>query len=189
MKSKLVMIGNGMAGVRCIEEIIKRDREAFEIIIIGDEPHPNYNRIMLSNVLQGEKEISEININDWKWYEDNQVTLHTDETVIKITPKNKEITTNKGKVIVYDKLIIATGSNAFILPIPGNDLEGVIGFRTIQDTTIMIETVENYKKAVVIGGGLLGLESAKGLVERGMNVQVVHLEADLMEQQLDKISA
>ena len=189
MKRKLVMIGNGMAGVRCMEEILKRNREAFDITIVGDEPYPNYNRIMLSHVLQGKTEIKDININDWKWYEDNDITLFTGEIVTEIDPEEKEIKTDKGSVISYDELIIATGSSAFILPVNGNELEGVIGFRTIQDTEFMIETADRYQKAVVIGGGLLGLEAARGLMDRGMEVEVVHLMPSLMEQQLDAPAA
>ena len=189
MKRKLVMIGNGMAGVRCMEEILKRNREAFDITIVGDEPYPNYNRIMLSHVLQGKTEIKDININDWKWYEDNDITLFTGEIVTEIDPEEKEIKTDKGSVISYDELIIATGSSAFILPVNGSELEGVIGFRTIQDTEFMIETADRYQKAVVIGGGLLGLEAARGLMDRGMEVEVVHLMPSLMEQQLDAPAA
>ena len=189
MKRKLVMIGNGMAGVRCMEEILKRNREAFDITIVGDEPYPNYNRIMLSHVLQGKTEIKDININDWKWYEDNDITLFTGEKVTEIDPEEKEIKTDKGSVISYDELIIATGSSAFILPVNGSELEGVIGFRTIQDTEFMIETADRYQKAVVIGGGLLGLEAARGLMDRGMEVEVVHLMPSLMEQQLDAPAA
>lgn len=189
MKRKLVMIGNGMAGVRCIEEVLKRDKETFEITIIGDEPYPNYNRIMLSNVLQGKTEISDININEWEWYEANEITLFTGEKVIEVKPDEKIIKTDKAKVIPYDELIIATGSSAFILPVPGNQLEGVIGFRDIKDTEFMIETALHHKKAVVIGGGLLGLEAARGLMDRGMEVQVVHLLPSLMEQQLDTPAA
>lgn len=189
MKRKLVMIGNGMAGVRCMEEILKRNREAFDITIVGDEPHPNYNRIMLSHVLQGKTEIKDININDWEWYEDNDITLFTGEKVTEIDPEEKEIKTDKGRTIFYDELIIATGSSAFILPVNGSELEGVIGFRTIQDTEFMIKTADRYKKAVVIGGGLLGLEAARGLIDRGMEVEVVHLMPSLMEQQLDAPAA
>lgn len=189
MKKKLVMIGNGMAGVRTIEEILKRNDELFDITIIGDEPYPNYNRIMLSNVLQGKTTINEININDWDWYQEHYIHLLTGEKVVKIDKEKKEILTDKDQVIEYDELIIATGSSAFILPVPGSDLEGVIGFRTIEDTEKMMETAKKYKKAVVIGGGLLGLEAARGLIDRGMDVHVVHLLPTLMEQQLDAAAA
>ncbi|MFD1067759.1 nitrite reductase large subunit NirB [Oceanobacillus locisalsi] len=189
MKRKLVMIGNGMAGVRCIEETIKRDKEAFDITIIGDEPYPNYNRIMLSHVLQGDTEVGDIKINDWPWYEENEITLFTGEKVTEMLPEEKIIKTDKDSVISYDELIIATGSSAFILPVPGRNLEGVIGFRNIQDTEYMVDVSKKYKKAVVIGGGLLGLEAARGLMDRGMQVQVVHLMPWLMEQQLDRSAA
>ncbi|WP_416149913.1 nitrite reductase large subunit NirB [Salipaludibacillus sp. HK11] len=186
---KLVMIGNGMAGVRTIEEILTRDNTKFEITIIGEEPYPNYNRIMLSNVLQGKTSLDEISINDWSWYEENNVRLITSEKVVKIDRSNKTITTDQKRCVSYDELIIATGSSSFILPLPGKDLEGVIGFRTIEDTEKMIKIAETKKKAVVIGGGLLGLEAARGLIDRGMDVHVVHLLPTLMEQQLDAPAA
>jgi len=189
MKKQLVMIGNGMAGVRTIEEILKRNADLFEITIIGDEPYPNYNRIMLSNVLQGKTTVNDININDWNWYQDNHINLLTGEKAIKIEREEKAVITDKGKTIEYDELILATGSSAFILPLPGSELEGVIGFRTIDDTEKMMETAKHYKKAVVIGGGLLGLEAARGLIDRGMEVHVVHLLPTLMEQQLDAAAA
>ncbi|MFP3720321.1 nitrite reductase large subunit NirB [Niallia circulans] len=189
MKKRLVMIGNGMAGVRTIEEILKRNADLFDITIIGDEPYPNYNRIMLSNVLQGKTTVNDIHINDWKWYQENHIHLLTGEKAIKIDREGKAVFTDKGKTIEYDELILATGSSAFILPIPGSDLEGVIGFRTIDDTEKMMETAKTYKKAVVIGGGLLGLEAARGLIDRGMEVHVVHLLPTLMEQQLDAAAA
>jgi len=186
---KLVMIGNGMAGVKTIEEILSRDTSKYEITIIGDERHPNYNRIMLSNVLQGKTSLDEININDWEWYEENQVTLITGERVIAINREEKVIKTNRERYVTYDELIIATGSSPFILPLPGKELEGVIGFRTIEDTEKMIEVAKKKQKAVVIGGGLLGLEAARGLIDRGMDVHVVHLLPTLMEQQLDAPAA
>ncbi|MEM5013305.1 nitrite reductase large subunit NirB [Niallia taxi] len=186
---KLVLIGNGMAGVRTIEEIVKRDAETFEITIIGDEPYPNYNRIMLSNVLQGKTTINDININDWDWYKDNHINLLTGEKAVCIDKDKKEVITDKQQILAYDELIIATGSSAFILPVPGSDLDGVIGFRTIADTEMMMEAAQNYKKAVVIGGGLLGLEAARGLIDRGMEVHIVHLLPTLMEMQLDAAAA
>ncbi|MED4055795.1 nitrite reductase large subunit NirB [Niallia taxi] len=186
---KLVLIGNGMAGVRTIEEIVKRDAGTFEITIIGDEPYPNYNRIMLSNVLQGKTTINDININDWDWYKDNHINLLTGEKAVCIDKDKKEVITDKQQILAYDELIIATGSSAFILPVPGSDLDGVICFRTIADTEMMMEAAQNYKKAVVIGGGLLGLEAARGLIDRGMEVHVVHLLPTLMEMQLDAAAA
>ncbi|MGO4886682.1 nitrite reductase large subunit NirB [Anaerobacillus sp. MEB173] len=188
-KQKLVLIGNGMAGVRCIEEIVNIDPHAFDITIIGSEPHPNYNRILLSTVLQGGTSPKEIIINDQKWYDDHNIQLFTGETVVEINKEKQEIKTNKGKEVCYDKLIIATGSTPFILPIQGADKEGVIGFRTIEDCQQMIAASKQFKKATVIGGGLLGLEAARGLLNLGMEVDVVHLSSSLMDRQLDQTAA
>lgn len=189
MKKKLAMIGNGMAGARCIEEILRRDRERYDVTMIGDEPYPNYNRIMLSPVLQGKTTFEEITINDWDWYQSNDIHLLANERAVAIDREAKQVTTDRGSVVPYDELIIATGSSAFILPVPGHTLDGVIGFRTIDDTKMMLEAAKRYKKAVVIGGGLLGLEAARGLMNQGMDVHVVHLLPYLMEMQLDPAAA
>ncbi|MHC0038013.1 nitrite reductase large subunit NirB [Pseudoneobacillus sp. C159] len=188
-KKKLVMIGNGMAGVRTIEEILKLAPDVFQMTIFGNEPHPNYNRIQLSYVLQGEKTLQDIIMNDWSWYEENKITLYTNEAVISIDSRNKLVTSETGRIVEYDELIIATGSSSFILPVPGATKQGVIGFRDIHDCEMMIQASRQYKKAVVIGGGLLGLEAAKGLLNLGMEVDVVHLMPYLMERQLDAESA
>ncbi|EOH93364.1 nitrite reductase [NAD(P)H], large subunit [Enterococcus haemoperoxidus ATCC BAA-382] len=186
MKEKLVLIGNGMAGVRTIEEILDRDPERYQITIIGEEKYPNYNRIMLSNVLQKKMSVSEIITNPIEWYEENQIKLINHDPAVKMDTDNKKIITQSGKEIFYDKCILATGSRAFILPIEGAQLPGVVGFRTIDDTENMLEASQKYQKAVVIGGGLLGLEAAKGLLDQGMDVTVIHLEKWLMETQLDE---
>lgn len=187
-KQKLVVIGNGIAGIGTIEQIIKLGG-AYDITVIGQEPHPNYNRIMLSYVLEGSKTIDDIVLNDWQWYEDNQITLHTGTAATAIDEANKVVVCDNGLNVPYDKVIIATGSRPFILPVPGSDKEGVVGFRDIADCTRMLEASKTYKKAAVIGGGLLGLEAAKGLVSLGMEVTVVHLMDDLMESQLDSHAA
>jgi nitrite reductase (NADH) large subunit len=184
-KKKLVMIGNGMAGVRTIEEIIKLAPNQYDITIFGNEPHPNYNRIQLSYVLQGEKSLQDIIMNDWNWYNENNIALYTNEAIKSINVPNKQVISEHGRVVDYDELIIATGSSSFILPVPGADTHGVIGFRDIHDCEMMIKSAKQYKKAVVIGGGLLGLEAAKGLLNLGMEVDVVHLMPYLMERQLD----
>ncbi|MBV7390041.1 nitrite reductase large subunit NirB [Enterococcus alishanensis] len=186
MKERLVVIGNGMAGVRTVEEIIERDPDRYEITIIGKEEYPNYNRIMLSNVLQKKMTVDEIITNPLSWYDENDIALINDDPVVGIDSEIKSVVTESGLVIPYHKLIIATGSHPFILPIPGADKEGVVAFRTIDDTKEMLAASEKYKKAVVIGGGLLGLEAAKGLQEQGMEVTVVHLAKWLMETQLDE---
>ncbi|WP_379131852.1 nitrite reductase large subunit NirB [Paenibacillus sp. sgz500958] len=184
-KEKLVLIGNGMAGVGTIEQILKLGG-LYDITVIGSEPHPNYNRIMLSYVLEGSKTMEDIVLNSLSWYEDNHITLHLNTTVTRIDSESQQVITANGLSIPYDKVIIATGSNSFILPIPGSDKDGVVGFRDIADCESMLSAAQQYKKAAVIGGGLLGLEAAKGLVNLGMDVTVVHLMEDLMERQLDR---
>ncbi|OME70423.1 nitrite reductase large subunit [Paenibacillus odorifer] len=185
IREKLVLVGNGMAGIGTIEQILKLGG-AYDITVFGSEPHPNYNRIMLSYVLEGSKTLNDIILNDWNWYEDNNITLHTGTTVTRIDEGSKQVVTDSGMIVPYDKVIIATGSNSFILPVPGSDKEGVVGFRDISDCDAMLAAAKQYSKAAVIGGGLLGLEAAKGLVNLGMDVTVVHLMEDLMERQLDR---
>ncbi|MGT8908283.1 NADPH-nitrite reductase [Bacillus subtilis] len=184
-KKQLVLVGNGMAGVRAIEEILSVAKEEFQITIFGAEPHPNYNRILLSKVLQGDTDIKDITLNDWDWYEENNIQLYTNETVIKVDTENKTVITDADRIQPYDELILATGSVPFILPIPGADKKGVTAFRDIKDTDTMLAASKQYKKAAVIGGGLLGLEAARGLLNLGMDVSVIHLAPFLMERQLD----
>ncbi|WP_117170478.1 nitrite reductase large subunit NirB [Paraliobacillus sediminis] len=185
-KQKLLLIGNGMAGIRAIEEVLKLKPNEFEITVFGSEPYPNYNRIQLSKVLQGDTDVSDITLNEWQWYEDNNIRLYPGETVINIDKTNQVVFTDKGREELYDKLIIATGSKAFILPLPGADKEGVTGFRDIKDCEKMIEYSKKYKKAAVIGAGLLGLEAARGLLNLGMEVDVIHINDYLMDRQLDE---
>ena len=191
-KLKLIMIGNGMAGVRSLEELLKIAPDLYEITVFGAEPHPNYNRILLSPVLAGEQKLEEIILNDWAWYQDNGITLHAGYTVTEVDRVKRVVHASnaKGEVISaeYDRLILATGSNPFILPVPGKDLKGVLAYRDIADTEAMIEAAAKYKHAVVIGGGLLGLEAANGLMKRGMTVSVVHVMPWLMERQLDDVA-
>lgn len=178
-----------MAGVRTIEHLLKIAPERYDITIFGSEPHPNYNRIMLSSVLAGGADMNEIVINDWEWYKENNIKLHTGHKVTNIDTKRKKITSHLGIEVEYDAVIIATGSNPFMLPLPGADKEGVIGFRDINDCEAMIDASKNYRKAVVIGGGLLGLEAARGLLHLGMEVNVVHIHPYLMERQLDEAAS
>lgn len=188
-KKKLVLIGNGMAGVGCIEHILKLSGEELEITIFGAEPYPNYNRIQLSYVLAGDSDINDIILNNWDWYRDNHITFHVGRQVIKIDTENRCVYAEGGLVEKYDDLIIATGSNPFILPISGADKEGVIAYRDIKDCNAMIEASKTYKKAVVIGGGLLGLEAARGLLNLTMDVSVIHKSDYLMERQLDPVAS
>ncbi len=186
MKEKLVVIGNGMAGIRAVEELLKIAPDTYEISVFGAEPYGNYNRIMLSPVLAGEKTIDEIMLNDEQWYVDNGITLHKGKEVTEIDRVNRKVISADGTTEEYDRLLIATGSSPFIISVPGHDLEGVVPFRDIQDVNQMLDAASKHKHAVVIGGGLLGLEAANGLKEQGMNVTVVHLMDSLMERQLDQ---
>ncbi len=189
MKQKLILIGNGMAGVRTLEELLKADPDLYDITVFGSEPHPNYNRIMLSPVLAGEKTLEDIVLNSQQWYDDNNIELITGDPVNKIDRAKKMVYSAAGISKPYDRLLIATGSNPFIIPIPGADKKGVIGFRDIADVETMLSAANTSKNAVVIGGGLLGLEAANGLMKNGMQVTVVHLMDSLMERQLDQPAA
>ena len=187
-KTKLVMIGNGMAGVRTLEELLKIAPELYEIAVFGAEPHPNYNRILLSPVLAGEQTIDQIVLNPLSWYEEHGIRLHLGKKVVEVDRRKRIVRAADGTEEEYDRLLIATGSNPFILPVPGKELEGVIAYRDIADTEAMIDAAQKYKHAVVIGGGLLGLEAANGLMLRGMQVTVVHIAPWLMERQLDDVA-
>ena len=189
MQERLVLIGNGMAGIRAIEELLKLEPDHYQITVFGDEPHFNYNRIMLSPVLAGDKTINDIILNDQAWYDENQITLHTNDKVVEINRVQRTIKSASGLEIPYDRLLIATGSKPFIIPINGSDKDGVIGFRDIKDVDTMLDASKSYQKAVVIGGGLLGLEAANGLMLQGMDVTVIHLMDILMERQLDQPAA
>ncbi len=186
-RQKLVVVGNGMAGCRAVEEILKRDPERYEIAIFGAEPRVNYNRIMLSPVLAGEKTFEDIVINDEAWYADNGITLHAGRAVTAIDPSAKVVRAEGGLEVPYDVLILANGSDPVRLPLPGADLKGVVTFRDLDDVSAMVKAADKAGgKAVVIGGGLLGLEAAYGLARRGMDATVVHLMEVLMERQLDE---
>ncbi len=187
-KQKLVMVGNGMAGVRTLEELLKIAPDMYDITVFGAEPHPNYNRILLSPVLAGEQTLDEIVLNNWDWYSDNHITLHAGKKVAEVDRIKRVVRAEDGTQVAYDRLLMCTGSNPFMLPVPGKELAGVIAYRDIADTNAMIDASVKYKKAVVIGGGLLGLEAANGLMLRGMEVSVVHVMPTLMERQLDSVA-
>ena len=185
-KMKLVVIGNGMAGMRTVEELLKIAPDVYDITVFGDEPYPNYNRIMLSPVLANEQTIDDIILNTLEWYAENNIALYTSARINKIDRKNRIVYTEDGTSAEFDRLLIATGSKPFMPPISGIELDGVLGYRDIKDTNDMIAASKKYKKAVVIGGGLLGLEAANGLKIQGMDVTVVHKNDWLLERQLDK---
>lgn len=189
MKEKLILVGNGMAGARVLEELLKLAPDKYDITVFGAEPFGNYNRILLSPVLSGEKTIDDIMLNDIDWYRKNNITLHAGKKVTEINRARREVITEDGITEPYDRLVLATGSYPIKLSIAGADLPGVIGFRDIHDVRAMLTASGNHKHAVVIGGGLLGLEAAYGLKQRGMDITVVHLLDSLMERQLDKFAA
>ncbi|MDF1717105.1 MAG: nitrite reductase large subunit NirB [Antarcticimicrobium sp.] len=185
MTQKLVIIGAGMASGRVIEHLVEEAPGAYDITLFNAEPRGNYNRIMLSPVLSGDKTYDEIVTHDAAWYAAQGITCRFGEHVVGIDRDRKIVEGEKGQV-PYDKLIIATGSAPFIIPVQGKDLPGVITYRDLDDTNAMIDAARTGGKAVVIGGGLLGLEAAAGLAERGMEVTVLHLMGHLMERQLDE---
>lgn len=189
MKQRLVIIGSGMASGRMLEHLSGAAPGAFDVTLFGAEPHGNYNRIMLSPVLAGEETFSEIVTHDAAWYAKHNIACRFGETVTKVDRDRKVVVSRNGET-PYDKLVIATGSAPFILPVTGKDLKGVVAFRDFDDVETMLGVAERPgTKAVVIGGGLLGLEAAAALKKRGMEVVVLHLMGHLMELQLDPVAA
>jgi nitrite reductase (NADH) large subunit len=189
MKRKLVIIGNGMAPGRMLEHLFELAPDAFDVTIFNAEPRVNYNRLMLSPVLSGEKSYEDIITHDDAWYETHGVKLHKGRKITGIDREVKSVTAADGTVAPYDHLVIATGSDPFIIPIPGYKLPGVVTYRDLDDVEKMLEASRGGDHAVVIGGGLLGLEAAAGLHACGMDVTVLHLMPTLMERQLDPAAA
>ena len=186
MTKKLVVIGAGMASGRALEHLFETDAGAYDVTLFNAEPRGNYNRLMLSPVLSGEKTYEQIVTHDDRWYAEHNVTCRFGEKVVRIDRARKVVVGEKGEV-PYDKLLIATGSTPFMIPLPGHDLDGVIAYRDLEDTERMIGLgATPGAKAVVIGGGLLGLEAAAGMAARGVEVTVVHIMGHLMERQLDE---
>jgi len=184
-RPSLVVVGNGMAGMRTVEELLKLAPDLYHITVFGAEPHGNYNRILLSPVLAGEKTVDDIMLHTREWYAQNGITLHAGDPVVRIDRKARTVQALSGIKVSYDRLLLATGSTPFIVPVPGHELPGVIGFRDIDDVDTMLRAAREHRHAVVIGGGLLGLEAANGLQRQGMDVTVVHMSGSLMNQQLD----
>lgn len=188
MVQKLIIIGSGMVGVRLLDHLVKEAAGQFEIQVFNKEPTGGYNRIMLSPVLSGEKPLADIMTHDTPWFEAHGIHLHTSTEITQIDSVAQTVTTKLGETYPYDQLVIATGSSPFIIPVPGHDLPGVVAFRDIRDVNEMINATNKKQKAVVIGGGLLGLEAANGLMKRGMDVTVVHLGDVLMNVQMDALA-
>src|SRR5215468_4774088 len=183
---RLVVVGNGMAGTACVEQILKYSPR-FEIIVFGDETHVNYNRILLSSVLAGEKAADEIVLNGLDWYQHNDIRLRLGVRIVDVDPAGKTVTGDDGSVTPFDKLLLATGSTPLIPPMEGTRKKGVHVFRTLDDTRALLDCSRKGARAIVIGGGLLGLEAARGLQVQGCDVTVVHLMDRLMERQLDLV--
>ena len=185
MTERLVIIGNGMAPGRMLEHLLEAAPGRYAVTIFNAEPRVNYDRIMLSPVLSGEKAYEEIIIHGDGWYINNGITLYKGHRIVAIDRRAKTVTSDHGVTEPYDKLVIATGSVPFIIPVPGNDMAGVLSYRDLDDVNAMLLAAQSRGKAVVIGGGLLGLEAAAGLEARGMDVTVLHVMPTLMERQLD----
>lgn len=185
MTEKLVIVGNGMAPGRMLDHLLEAAPDRYQITIFNAEPRVNYDRIMLSPVLSGEKEYEEIVIHGDGWYINHGITLYKGHKIVAIDRVAKTVTSNHGVTESYDKLVIATGSLPFIIPVPGKDLPGVLSYRDLDDVTAMLVAAQSREKAVIIGGGLLGLEAAAGLAGRGMDVTVLHVSGTLMDRQLD----
>ena len=185
-RMQLVVIGNGMAGMRTVEELLQLAPDKYDITVIGREPHGNYNRIMLSPVWAGEKAVEDIVIHPLSWYAERGITLLAGHTVTAVDRVQRCVSTDQGAVVNYDRLLLATGSVPFIIPLPGHDHPDVISFRDIADVRRMLAPSETPPRVVVLGGGLLGLEAANGLVKQGMAVTVVNDAAYLLNRQLDE---
>ena len=189
-KQKLVVIGNGMAGMRTLEELLAVAPDLYDIRIFGAEPHGNYNRIMLSSVLSGEKDLEDIVLHDRAWYQSKQIDLHTGpaKTVVEIRPDQRQVVAQDGTTADFDRLLIATGSKPLMPAVSGIACQGVIAFRDIEHVDTMLKYSQTHRHAIILGGGLLGLEAANGLLQRGMSVTVIHNHAVLMNRQLDTVA-
>jgi nitrite reductase (NADH) large subunit len=185
-RPRLVVVGNGMAGMRTVEELLELAPQLYDITVFGAEPYGNYNRILLSPVLAGEKSVDDIVIHSRDWYAAKGIKLHAGDPVVAIDRGRRVVRSQSGVEASYDRLLFATGSKPLLIPVPGHTLPGVFSFRDIKDVESMIAAARDHRHAVIIGGGLLGLEAANGLLRQGMSVTVVHLIDSLMERQLDK---
>ncbi len=184
-RERVVVVGNGMAAARALEELCRRAPDRYDVDVFSAEAHGAYNRILLSPVLAGEKKLADIVTHAPAWYAERGIRLHRSEAVVSVNRETRRLRTADGRALDYDRLLLATGSRPFVLPVPGNTLPGVIGFRDIGDVETMLDASREHRYAVIIGGGLLGLEAAHGLMKRGMQVTVVHLVDRVLDRQLD----
>jgi NAD(P)H-dependent nitrite reductase small subunit len=188
-KPRLVVIGNGMAAIRAVEELRGLAPQAYDITVFGAEPHGGYNRVLLSPLLAGDKQIEDIVTRPPEWYDEREITLYRADPVTRIDRVRRCVRSHRGVEASYDRLLIATGSLPILLPIPGSSLKDVVTFRDLRDVDTMLAASRARRHAVVIGGGLLGLEAASGLLRRGLSVTVVHIHPHLMERELDAQAA
>lgn len=188
-KPRLVVVGNGMAAIRAVDELLGLAPHAYDVTVFGAEPHGSYNRVLLSPLLAGDKRIEDVVTHPPEWYAEHGITLHSADPVTHIDRVRRRVRSGRGVEASYDRLVIATGSLPIVLPVPGSGLQGVITFRDLQDVDTMLAASRARRHAVVIGGGLLGLEAASGLLRRGLDVTVVHIHRHLMERELDAHAA
>ncbi len=188
-RRRLVVIGNGMAAVRTLEQLLEFAPSAYEITIFGAEPHGNYNRVLLPPLLAGDTRPEDIILHPHEWYAEHGIVLHAPDPVVNIDRRQRLVTSANGREQPYDRLLLATGAQPNVLPIPGAQLPGVVTFRALADVETMLARAQRGRTALVIGGGLLGLEAADALARRGLQVTVVHLLETLMERQLDAAAA
>ena len=187
VKKRLVVIGNGLAGIQFLERLLSSKPSSFEVTVIGKEPA--YKRYLLSRVLQKEIPFEDVKLEDDGWYLKRGVRLFKNETVVTVDPLVRHVKTDRGRKITYDLLVFATGSNPHLLPVKGAGKEDVMTFRTIEDCMTLMNAPNHYQKAVVIGAGILGLETAMGLVQRGIKTTVVHHQPNVMNRQLDRLAS
>jgi NAD(P)H-dependent nitrite reductase small subunit len=188
-RRQLVVVGNGMAAMRTVEELLKDAPDVYDITVFGAEPRGNYNRILLSPLLAGEQERAALELHPLAWYAAQGITLFAGDTVVAIDRRRRTVTSAAGRIVTYDRLLLATGSDPITLAVPGAELPGITAFRSLDDVDTMLDAARNARHAVVIGGGLLGLEAANGLLRQGMDVTVVHLRSRVMDRQLDEEGA
>jgi NAD(P)H-dependent nitrite reductase small subunit len=188
-KRRLVVVGNGMAAMRAIEELLELEPQAYHVEVFGAEPHGGYNRVLLSSLLAGDKRLEDVVTHSLDWFSERSIVMHCADPVVHIDRRQRRVRSQKGIEVSYDRLLIATGSRPVFLAVPGRELPGVLAFRDLHDVDAMLKASREHRRAVVIGGGLLGLEAANGLRARGMEVTVIHLCSHLMERQLDRHAA
>jgi NAD(P)H-dependent nitrite reductase small subunit len=188
-RRQLVVIGNGMAALRTLEQVLELAPQVYDITVFGAEPHGNYNRVLLPPLLAGDKEPEDLVLHPRSWYSKHGITLHASDPVVRIDRRNRRVLAASGREQPYDRLLIAVGARPNVLPVPGVQLTGVVTFRELADVELMLGHARRGARAVVIGGGLLGLEAADALVRRGLAVTVVHILDTLMERQLDAVAA